>query len=236
MTDPLQAEELVEHATVLATREILWMYPVIAATDQHARSLSRNRLARERGVEVRAIMQTSPAEGTQSTAYLRKLAAMGVQMRTSLLLPYRLLVVDESLALVSAAHRPDDEPGAVLLVRDPTVVRLLRRMFEFCWDGTTNALPVPELVAESADRPAATLRLDTQQLLVLRLWACGRKDSTIARELQVSPRTLRRIVSSLLRRLGVSSRFEAGLVAARHHDLLGAAQPRESMEQLSCAG
>ncbi|WP_244925358.1 LuxR C-terminal-related transcriptional regulator [Georgenia faecalis] len=45
--------------------------------------------------------------------------------------------------------------------------------------------------------------------------ASGAKDETIARELGLSERTLRRRSSALLARLGAANRFQAGVQAAR---------------------
>ncbi|MGW1075402.1 LuxR C-terminal-related transcriptional regulator [Streptomyces sp. NPDC002537] len=223
--DPLRVAEVLDKAVLLASHRILWMSP--AGTTHHtlADSLTRNRLVIDRGVVIRTIQQSATSDSA-GTAHLERLAKLGVQVRTASLLPFRLIVADENLAMVSL--EPADATEELLLVRQPTVVRMLSRLFEFCWDGTTDFMP-PSAVefpdAAFADGDGVgdyPFQLTEQQILVLRLWARGRKDTAIARELQVSPRTLRRIIPALLNRLGVNSRFEAGLVAARIHDLLDA--------------
>ncbi|WP_439654225.1 LuxR C-terminal-related transcriptional regulator [Streptacidiphilus anmyonensis] len=50
---------------------------------------------------------------------------------------------------------------------------------------------------------------------MLRLLAQGLTDATVAKRLNVSLRTERRMVADLMRRLGASGRFEAGVKAAR---------------------
>ena len=59
---------------------------------------------------------------------------------------------------------------------------------------------------------------------VLRLLAAGRTNAQIAAELYISPRTARVHVSSILRKLGVSSRVQAAAIAERA-GLLRAGQP-----------
>ena len=51
---------------------------------------------------------------------------------------------------------------------------------------------------------------------MLKLLDAGLKDEAIARQLGVSMRTARRRISSLIAKLGVGTRFQAGLEAARH--------------------
>ena len=59
---------------------------------------------------------------------------------------------------------------------------------------------------------------------MLRLLAAGRTNAQIAAELYISPRTARVHVSSILRKLGVSSRVQAAAIAERA-GLLRAGQP-----------
>ncbi|MCG5214059.1 helix-turn-helix domain-containing protein [Streptosporangium sp. KLBMP 9127] len=69
----------------------------------------------------------------------------------------------------------------------------------------------PGEVPHSADG----VTLTEQQQAVLRLLATGAKDSAIARSLGVSIRTVTRTVGELTRILGATSRFQAGVRAAR---------------------
>ncbi len=63
-------------------------------------------------------------------------------------------------------------------------------------------------------RPSAVGPSDLEREL-LRLLAQGLTDATVAKRLNVSLRTERRMVADLMRRLGASGRFEAGVKAAR---------------------
>ncbi|ATE54587.1 helix-turn-helix transcriptional regulator [Actinosynnema pretiosum] len=212
--DPEVALRMVDNAPVLATRELLWMRQAPTKQDFEV-SLARNSSALAKGVTVRGIRQ-SGCDDTAGTAYQRELEEMGVRVRTAPLVPFPLAVVDDTMAMVG---RGGPAPH-LTLVRCPSVVALLRRVFEHCWNLTTTAPAVAPLGCDDLGESGTAQALTDQELLILRLWARGRKDATIARELRISPRTLRRVVSSLLRKLGVSSRFEAGMAATRTPGLL----------------
>jgi DNA-binding CsgD family transcriptional regulator len=68
---------------------------------------------------------------------------------------------------------------------------------------------------EAKPRPAETLGLSVRELEVLALVALGRTNGQIARELFISPKTASVHVTHILDKLGVSSRIEAAMLAAR---------------------
>ena len=98
---------------------------------------------------------------------------------------------DEVSAAIRAAHRGE-------LPLDPAVARSLTL----------------SLRAESHDRPPG--ELTTRELEVLRLLGAGKTNKEIAAELQISERTARTHVSSILGKLDLSSRTQAALWAVRH--------------------
>ena len=65
--------------------------------------------------------------------------------------------------------------------------------------------------------PGAGMKAVSRELhrTILRLLADGLKDEAIARRLGMSLRTTRRHVADILSELNVSSRFQAGVAAAR---------------------
>ena len=75
------------------------------------------------------------------------------------------------------------------------------------WDRATPLKPIRE--APSGDR------LPPAQQKVLELMAEGLNDDKIARRLAISTTTVRRHITAILHRLGVSSRFAAGAAAQR---------------------
>jgi DNA-binding NarL/FixJ family response regulator len=105
--------------------------------------------------------------------------------------------VDEVAVAIRAAHRGE-------LQLDPAVARRLTQ--------TLAAPPrAPELTARELD--------------VLRLLGDGQPNKAIAATLGITERTARTHVSSILAKLGLSSRTQAALWAARHEDGAQLQQP-----------
>ena len=63
--------------------------------------------------------------------------------------------------------------------------------------------------------PLVDLGLSVRELEVLALVAAGRTNGQIAKELFISPKTASVHVTHILDKLGVSSRIEAAMIAAR---------------------
>ena len=73
--------------------------------------------------------------------------------------------------------------------------------------------------SETAAQPPVTNRIDqlsSREREVLGLIATGRGNSEIARDLNISPRTVKNHVSSILTKLGVPSRVQAAVYAVRN--------------------
>lgn len=116
-----------------------------------------------------------------------------------------VITLGPELGVLRTAHsqgRPE-----TLLVRGTEVVGILRRIQLALWEQA-----VEFTCAHSAQ--IAPLVLDSAQSQVLHKLCAGMKDETAARQMNVSVRTYRRHVASILKSLDVSSRFEAGLKVA----------------------
>jgi len=133
---------------------------------------------------------------------LRARADQGEEVRLIDDLPTRLLVIRGTHAVLPEPLGFRDEPR--LLVRQPAIVGALTLLFESYWNDAT-ALPDLE-----PGRPRADMRSN-----LLRQLAAGAKDEQMARTLGLSLRTVRRRVADLLIELGVDTRFQAGVEAAR---------------------
>jgi DNA-binding NarL/FixJ family response regulator len=97
--------------------------------------------------------------------------------------------------------------AAALVIRAPVILTALREYFELLWERATPLKP---------DRqPPPGDRLPTGQQKILELMAQGHNDDAIARRLDISVVTVRRQITAIMRRLGVSSRFAAGAAAQR---------------------
>jgi len=80
------------------------------------------------------------------------------------------------------------------------------------------ARPLLQRVREQtgeAEDPAELLSLSARETEILRLVAQGRDNTEIAQELYLSPSTVKNHVSSILEKLGVDSRVQAAVRAAR---------------------
>ncbi|WP_158681127.1 helix-turn-helix transcriptional regulator [Streptomyces viridochromogenes] len=210
--------EIQDSIVELPAEEIMLLRPAFGSPDEMNRDLERFQSARTRGITVRCIQQQLHTS-LRFRSYFRQLTSLGCQVRTSPLIPFQATVVDGTLSFISTDV--DGSPEKMLLVTNSHLVGCMRRVFEFCWDAASDSAAQPKLGIRGSGHPEADVSrprvpdLAPDQLTVLRLWASGRPDTAIARELQVSPRTLRRTTATLMRRLGVSTRFEAGMVAAR---------------------
>lgn len=156
----------------------------------------------DKGVRVRSIYLSSARSQPELMTYLRWLEEHGAQVALAPVVPVRTLVFDNRTALV--VRDPEDRSAGAVVVRSPGLVMALTWLFEFRWQQAEPlGAPTPP-----SDGPSAV------ELELLRHFAQGRKDAAIARRMDVSVRTVRRTVTQLSERLGVSSRFELGARAA----------------------
>lgn len=72
-----------------------------------------------------------------------------------------------------------------------------------------------------AEGPRGCAELTARELITLRLLAEGHTDAAIAKRLGLSGRTVRRIATGLMNRLGARSRFAAGVHAVQRGWLPG---------------
>ncbi|MGK5742997.1 LuxR C-terminal-related transcriptional regulator [Micromonospora sp. URMC 103] len=133
--------------------------------------------------------------------------SVGEEIRVSTV-PIKLVLSDRPLALL-----PVDPEGveSAMLVRDPALTEALGALFELTW---AQGVPMhvrdghPQLV-EVGDAPSPA------EAELLPLLAAGLTDAAIAAQQGCSERTVRRRISTMMRRLGAASRFQAGYQAIR---------------------
>ncbi|MEU4365589.1 helix-turn-helix transcriptional regulator [Promicromonospora sp. NPDC023987] len=166
-------------------------------------------LVLERGVLWRAVYAAEVLERPGAWAEMRYAASQGEQARIARTLPTKLAIADRRTALVSStldAHRP-----TAVVVEGGPLVDLLCAAFEAVWADSVEVPPTDSL--DGAAPPDRGPGKGDRALLAL--LGSGAKDETIARELGLSERTLRRRSADLLRRLGAANRFQAGAQAVR---------------------
>ena len=118
--------------------------------------------------------------------------------------PTRLVIVDETAQSCRRAQAP-----AALVMKDPDLVApITALLLDAVWHASAPVL-AERNPAEGDEFSDARVRQ------VVALLAQGQKDEAIARRLQISVRTVRRLVSASLTALHAESRFEAGVIAVR---------------------
>ncbi|WP_329459810.1 helix-turn-helix domain-containing protein [Streptomyces sp. NBC_01497] len=156
----------------------------------------------------------------------------GEQARVKGDLPLKLVIRDDDVALIPFSLAPGGHSAAYLVHPSP-MLAALEALFEAEWDravslDTTRAEAGGEPVTSgareaAADRPAhvapgapaETGTSDEDTRVLLTLLASGLTDAAIARAQGWSPRTTQRRIQRLMSALDASTRFQAGLAAAR---------------------
>jgi DNA-binding CsgD family transcriptional regulator len=152
------------------------------------------------GRGVRSIYPTEALHRPQWLEAVRRWADVGEDVRLLPSPPLRLMVFGVQAALVPVEW--GSSPVRRVIVRTPGVVDALRLLFEVLW-------------RQGASMPGTQPAGDRRNQQVLRLLAAGAKDETIARQLGLSLRTVRRRVAEQIGELGATTRFQAGVEAAR---------------------
>lgn len=199
----MRLTELSRHA-----REELLAFMPGGALSQAALDASRplDEQSLASGVRLRTVYLDSVRNDRATIEYARWLSTLGGQVRTSPVLPLRMLVVDRACAVLPLD--PEESSLGAVVVRAPGVVAALVALFETLWEQSA-PLDGRALAGEDVEAPTP------QESALLSLLAQGHTDEVAARKLGLSLRTVRRMMAVLTARLGARSRFEAGMLAAR---------------------
>ncbi|MFI8357027.1 LuxR C-terminal-related transcriptional regulator [Streptomyces cyaneofuscatus] len=187
------------------TTEVLVMQPCVARETRELR-LARPLVleALRRGAHGR-ILYPHTARGDSGTrAHLGELLPAGGQVRTTKEVSDRFLVFDRKTAFIPSGA--DGEDGEIAVVYDSTVAAFLAGLHARIWESAVDFDSGAAGYAGTMEELKATL---------LSLLASGAKDEVIARRVGMSERTLRRHVATIMQDLSASSRFQAGVLAAR---------------------
>jgi hypothetical protein len=160
-----------------------------------------------RGIRTRALYQHTALRDRHTRSYLTELADNGAKIRFAPAVPGRSLVVDRDVALLPI---PTSDPRVhgLAVVREPNVVAWVIATFEQLW---AEAVPLDDIVTKQSDNT----EIDQTRGAILRLLADGEKDEAISRRLSISVRTCRRHIAEYMTEVGATSRFQAGVIAAR---------------------
>jgi sugar-specific transcriptional regulator TrmB len=199
------AGQMFLHSIVAAQSEIMGLerMPMLVSTTDKMDDRFLDCLAR--GVRCRSITDSELLEVPGTLGRLRMSTAAGEQYRIYPSLPFKLVVFDRRFAIIPLHLAHQD--GPVLLVRSSSLLDALCEMFEMYWRAAAPFVP------GDATHPAAADPLHADPLIPL--LASGMNDKSIEHELAMSPRTFARRIVELTRRLGATTRFQAGWLAAR---------------------
>jgi DNA-binding CsgD family transcriptional regulator/DNA-binding MarR family transcriptional regulator len=130
---------------------------------------------------------------------------LGEQARVGSSLPVKLVICDDTLAIVSS---PADYQNEIAhLVHPSSLLDLVSGLFEAVWD---RAIPLNRFESKSAPE-----MLSSRDRQLLGLLASGATDGAIARTFGWSTRTVQRHVQQLMAQVGARTRFQIGMEAAR---------------------
>lgn len=156
-----------------------------------------------KGVAYRVVYAPEALEWPGVLDDIRRLIGRGEQARVLPGLRVKVAIADHRLALMPLSLDLTDVRAAV--IRPSTLLDALVDYWQSCWE---HAAPLG--LDAGADDPLAE-----DDRLMLSLMVSGLKDEAIARQLGWSIRTMRRRMSRLHDLLGVTNRFQAGVVASR---------------------
>jgi DNA-binding CsgD family transcriptional regulator len=200
--------DLAEIATVAAE---LWRSPIqrLRGTETgefptrptEARVFPPPTAAVRRGTQYQMIYQANYRNTPWGSRIIESSVAAGEQAKLRQHVPVKMLHVDDTIALVGI----DRAARVALLIRAPELLAMVAEWFGAMWND-------PATVAVGA---AGDDGLTDAQRRVLEQMVVGHSDETIARQQNMSVRTVRRHVNAIYRELNVTSRFAAGVAAAK---------------------
>lgn len=193
------AHDLQFHATVRVQAIVKPPYAAVGVLDAVERAKLHD------GVEFHVVYDRHALATDDQRDRALALAQHGEVARVGTGLPLKLLIADGETALVPLTTAADTVRRA-LLVRGASLVTALGNVFDDLWRAAR-----PLSGADDDDLLAPT----DQDRVVLSLLASGATDEMIGRMMGASPRTAHRRVRDLMARLGVQTRFQAGVRAVR---------------------
>lgn len=157
------------------------------------------------GARFRTVATDRARHDPLTLRHLCDVAGDGVEVRTAPGVPMSALVVDSVTVVFPLTPSASRHRVGVVALRLPSVVATTVELFERVW---AEAVPLEQAMCQD-DSP------DERETELLKLMLAGCTDEVAAGRLEVSVRTVRRMVSDLTDRLGARGRFQAGALAAQ---------------------
>jgi DNA-binding NarL/FixJ family response regulator len=218
--DPAELVEVVSGADAVLHRWIQMLHSArleICGVDKPPGSETSHTLERDlaaHGVAFRCIYDRSAFDHPERARLLLDSLAGGEHARVMSGVPIKLFIVDGQHALM-ALERGSDAIHSAVVIHPSSLLDALTQLFEGLWQ---RAVPISQPAsARNGSRAAGEEDAPSEHdAVLLTLLATGLTDEAIARQLDVSQRTVQRYIRGLMDRLGADTRFQAGLQAARH--------------------
>jgi DNA-binding CsgD family transcriptional regulator len=196
----------VEALLAAAHREVLVMSTLsVAARDPigGVRRIDHENL--RRGVRYRVVVPDTARTAPVLATRLGTLALAGADTRTVPEVPTDALIIDGSVVVLPVDRTASGRALGAAVFRLSSVVTTTMELFERVWLAAAPMRPT--------DQPDAA-ELNAREKELLSLLSSGSTDESAAARLDVSVRTVRRMVADIMNRLGARSRFQAGVKAA----------------------
>ncbi|MEV0675178.1 helix-turn-helix domain-containing protein [Actinosynnema sp. NPDC050436] len=156
--------------------------------------------ALRRGVAYRTIYHVPALDNPARLAEIAAYTEAGEEARALPDVRMKMMIADRRVALIPLSFEASETGVRILVHRSPLLDALIT-CFDLLWERAT---PI-----------GTALRGTHRDKEVLALLAAGMKDAAIMRSLGMTQRTLTRRVAALLDDLGATTRFQAGIHAAR---------------------
>lgn len=208
INDQSQIGNVLMHYADQCRHELLSVAPGrLPKTRIDGRTRIANLYSARRGIRSRLLYQHTALRDRHTRSYLSELSENGAKIRFAASVPGRSLVIDREVALLPIPGADPHQPG-LAVVREPNVIAWVMASFEQMW---AEAQPLEDALSRRQDEA----EMDQTRLAILRLMAEGEKDEAISRRLSISVRTCRRQIADYMTQVGATSRFQAGVIAAR---------------------
>lgn len=194
-----------EQLAALTTFQVLSLMPDGPQTpDNMEASKPLDESLLKRGVAILTVYLDSVRNDPATRAYANWLVDIGGEVRTTYVLPLRMLIFDRK-TVVLPLHIGRSGDG-IVVVRGEGPVTAMCVLFDQIWQVAEPFGAEPSTTPECPLTP--------QERAVLGLLVDGDTDDALARKLGVSRRTIARIVSEIMGKAGARSRFQAGVYVA----------------------
>jgi DNA-binding CsgD family transcriptional regulator len=200
------AQERVQQAQRTARQQLRGFDKPPYGANPTAFNLVEGDLLRRGGV-VRNIYERAAVEVPGRLADLEAGISLGEQARVLPSLPTKLILVDDTLAILPLQAAPEAIESIVVVHKSGPLEAVIA-LFETLWERSIPLrLPTADWAAQ--DQPSA------EERRILALLTAGTPDDVIARELRLSERTYQRRVRGLMERVNAQTRFQLARQAAR---------------------